>query len=127
VFVPGKPFILVLNIKELLHHLCLVWFKLRPDSITDLTFQQKCQECFLVKRVSGRGPEQRVSEKTVLYLQVIIILISYIIITLLNYKLMKTIPAETGNRTLVKSVDRCRANKNVLQNFSSKLSSPILY
>jgi hypothetical protein len=38
---------------------------------------------FLVERVSGRGPEQRESEKTVLYLQIIIILISYIIIKLL--------------------------------------------
>ncbi len=35
---------------------------------------------FLVKRVPGRGPEQRESEKTVLYLQIITILISYIII-----------------------------------------------
>ncbi len=40
---------------------------------------------FLVKRVPGWGPEQRESEKTVLYLQIIIILISYIIIKLLNY------------------------------------------
>jgi hypothetical protein len=31
-------------------------------------------------RVPGRGPEQRESEKTVLYPQIIIILISYIII-----------------------------------------------
>jgi hypothetical protein len=36
--------------------------------------------CFFVKRVSGRGTEQRESEKTVLYPQIIIILISYIII-----------------------------------------------
>jgi hypothetical protein len=36
---------------------------------------------FLVKRVPGRGPEQRESGETVLYLLiVIIILISYIII-----------------------------------------------
>ncbi len=34
---------------------------------------------FLVKRVPGRGPEQRESEKTVLYLQITIMLISYII------------------------------------------------
>ncbi len=38
---------------------------------------------FLVKRVPGWGPEQRESEKTVLYPQVIIILISYIVIKLL--------------------------------------------
>jgi hypothetical protein len=37
---------------------------------------------FLVKRVPGQGPEQRESEKTLLYLQ-INILISYIIIKLL--------------------------------------------
>ncbi len=35
---------------------------------------------FLVKRVPGRGPEQRESDKAVLYPQIIIILISYIII-----------------------------------------------
>ncbi len=40
------------------------------------------QNVFLVERVSGWGPEQRESEKTVLYLQIIIILISYIIINL---------------------------------------------
>jgi hypothetical protein len=38
---------------------------------------------FFVKWVPGRGPEQRESVKTVLYLQIIIILISYIIIKLL--------------------------------------------
>jgi formate-dependent nitrite reductase membrane component NrfD len=38
---------------------------------------------FLVKQVPGQGPEQRESEKTVLYLQIIIILISYIIMKLL--------------------------------------------
>ncbi len=38
---------------------------------------------FLVKRVPGWGLEQRESEKTVLYPQIIIILISYIIIKLL--------------------------------------------
>jgi hypothetical protein len=41
---------------------------------------------FLVKRVPGQGPEQRESEKTVLYPQIIIILISYIIINLLINK-----------------------------------------
>ncbi len=35
---------------------------------------------FMVKRVSGQGPEQRESEKAILYLQIIIILISYIIL-----------------------------------------------
>ncbi len=35
---------------------------------------------FLIKQVPGQGPEQRESEKTVLYLQIIIKLISYIII-----------------------------------------------
>jgi hypothetical protein len=45
-------------------------------------FDQNVLFC-LVKRVPGRGPEQRESEKTVLYLQIIIILISYIIIKLL--------------------------------------------
>jgi hypothetical protein len=34
----------------------------------------------LVKQFPGRGPEQRESEKTVLYLQMIVILISYTII-----------------------------------------------
>ncbi len=38
---------------------------------------------FLVKRVPGRGPEQRKFGKTVLYPLIIIILISYIIIKLL--------------------------------------------
>ncbi len=38
---------------------------------------------FLVKRVPGWGPEQRETEKTVLYLQNIIIFISYVIIKLL--------------------------------------------
>jgi hypothetical protein len=41
---------------------------------------------FLVKQVSGQGLEQRESEKTVLYLQIIIMLISYIIIRLLINK-----------------------------------------
>jgi hypothetical protein len=54
---------------------------------------------FLVKRVPGRGLEQRESDKTVLYLQIIIILISYIIIKLLIKRKMRTIPAETGNGT----------------------------
>jgi len=53
---------------------------------------------FLVKQVSGRGPELRESEKTVLYLQ-IIILISYYIL-LLIYQLMRTIQADTRNRIL---------------------------
>jgi hypothetical protein len=34
---------------------------------------------FIIKRVPGRGPEQRQYEKTVLYPQIIKILISYII------------------------------------------------
>ncbi len=38
---------------------------------------------FLVKWVPGQGPEQRESEKTVLYLQIIIILNNYIVIKLL--------------------------------------------
>jgi hypothetical protein len=38
------------------------------------------QHVFLVKWVPGQGPEQRESEKTVLYLQIIIMLISYVII-----------------------------------------------
>jgi hypothetical protein len=50
---------------------------------------------FLVKQVPGQGPEQRESEKTLLYPQIIIILISYIIIKLLT----RTIPAKTGNGT----------------------------
>ncbi len=53
---------------------------------------------FLVQRVPGRGPEQRESGKTVLYLLISIILfISYIIIQLLFE--MRTIPSETGNGT----------------------------
>ncbi len=39
-----------------------------------------CWLFFFVKRVQGQGPEHRESEKTLLYLQIIIILISYIII-----------------------------------------------
>jgi hypothetical protein len=59
-------------------------------------------QCFLVKWVPDRGPEQRESIKTVLYLLIIIIiiiiiLISYIIIQLLIK--MRAIPAETGNGT----------------------------
>ncbi len=38
-----------------------------------------------VMRVPGRGPEHRESEQTVLYPQIIIILISYYYILLLNY------------------------------------------
>ncbi len=59
---------------------------------------EQTQELFLGKRVPGRGPEQRESGKTVLYLlMVIIILISYIIIKLLIKR--KTIPVGTGNGT----------------------------
>jgi hypothetical protein len=53
---------------------------------------------FLVKQVPAKGPEQRESGKTVLYLLIIIImLISYIIIKLLIKS--RAIPAETRNRT----------------------------
>jgi hypothetical protein len=52
---------------------------------------------FLVKRVPGRGLEWRESGKTVLYLLIIILLISFIIIKLL-IKLI-TILAKTGNGT----------------------------
>ncbi len=46
-----------------------------------LYLNQETRFIFLVKRVPGRGPEQRESDKTVLYpLIVVIILISYIII-----------------------------------------------
>jgi hypothetical protein len=41
---------------------------------------------FWFERVMDRGPEQRESNKTVLYLQIIKILISYIIIQLLIMK-----------------------------------------
>jgi hypothetical protein len=57
----------------------------------------------LVKKVPDRGLEQRESGKTVLYLPVIIILISYIIIKLLIKK--GTIPAKTGKGTPVMSVE----------------------
>jgi hypothetical protein len=52
-----------------------------------------------VKRVPGRGPEQRESGKTVLHplVIIIIILISYIIILLIK---RRTVPAETGDGTL---------------------------
>jgi hypothetical protein len=40
---------------------------------------------FLLKQVPGRGPDQRESGKTVLYLLIIIKLISYIIIYLLIF------------------------------------------
>ncbi len=55
---------------------------------------------FLVKQVPGRGPEQRESGKTVLYLPIIIIiiLIYYYIKLLIK---MRIIPAETGNGTLL--------------------------
>jgi hypothetical protein len=52
---------------------------------------------FFVKWVPGQGPEQRESGNTVLYPLIIIILISYIVIKLLVK--MRTVPAETGNRT----------------------------
>jgi hypothetical protein len=55
--------------------------KVAAASNTD-TCYPKCQ-LFLVKRVPGRGPEQRESEKTVLYQHIIIIFISNIIIKLL--------------------------------------------
>ncbi len=42
------------------------------DRVADVALKR----FFLVKQVPGRGPEQRESEKTVLYLQIIIILIS---------------------------------------------------
>ncbi len=69
-----------------------------PAETGNGTFSGQC--FFLVKWVPGRGPEQRESIKTVLYLLIIIIiiiLISYIIIKLLIK--MRTIPAETGNGT----------------------------
>jgi hypothetical protein len=66
--------------------------------------QLKIKETFfLVKRVPGRGQEQRELGKTLLYLLiVIIILISYIIIKLLIKR--RIIPAETRNGTLRKFV-----------------------
>ncbi len=58
---------------------------------------------FLVKRVPGWGPEQRESEKTVLYPQIIILLMNYINIyyymLVLNYQFRRTIPAKTRNGT----------------------------
>ncbi len=57
---------------------------------------------FLVKRVPGRGPEQRESETTVLYLQIIIISISYIIIKLL---INENHPSQKRKRNSFKSVD----------------------
>jgi hypothetical protein len=61
---------------------------------------------FLVKRVPGWGPEQRESEKTVLYPQIIILLISYIIISyiiieLLNYYLTRTIQLKPETELLI--------------------------
>ncbi len=50
---------------------------------------------FLVKRVPDQGAEQRESEKTVLYPQIIIILISYIIIKLL---IMENHPSQNQKR-----------------------------
>jgi len=50
-------------------------------------------------RVSGQGLEWRESGKAVLYLQIIIIFISYIIIKLLIKRKTRTIPAETGTQT----------------------------
>ncbi len=52
---------------------------------------------FLEKQVPGWGPEQRESGRTVLYLLIIIILISYIIIKLLIKR--RTIPTKTKNGT----------------------------
>ncbi len=52
-----------------------------------------------VMQVPGQGLEWRESGETVLYLQIIIILISYIIIELLIKREIRTILAETGNGT----------------------------
>jgi hypothetical protein len=60
---------------------------------------------FLVKQVPGQGPEQREFGKTVIYPLIIITLINYIIIyyyqTIELLIKMRTIPAETGNGTLI--------------------------
>ncbi len=59
---------------------------------------------FLVKRVPGRGPEQRESEKTVLYLRIITILVSYIIIyyhLIINYREPYQPKLETGLQLLM--------------------------
>jgi len=57
---------------------------------------------FLFKWVLDRGPEQRESKLTVLCLLIIIMLISYIIMYYIIIKLLgRTIPAETGNGTLL--------------------------
>jgi hypothetical protein len=53
---------------------------------------------FFLMRVPGQGPERRESGKTVLYLQIIIILISYIIKLLIKRK-TRTILAKTRNGT----------------------------
>ncbi len=45
-----------------------------------VSFKKQLSFSFLVKQVPGQAQEQRESEKTALYLQIIIILISYIII-----------------------------------------------
>jgi hypothetical protein len=70
---------------------------------------------FFIRRVPGQGPEQRQSNKTVLYLLIVIImLIIYSIIKLLIKR--RTIPAETRNKTLSsvicvdKSVLKCACN-----------------
>jgi hypothetical protein len=52
-----------------------------------------------VKQVPFRGLERRESGKTILYPHITIILISRILIKLLIKRKMRTIPAETGNRT----------------------------
>ncbi len=64
---------------------------------------------FFVTRVTGRGPEQRESEKTVLYLQIIIILISYIIIKLL---INENHPSQKRKQSSFKSVDVFWTNVN---------------
>ncbi len=53
-----------------------------------LVFPVQTYRIFLVKQVPGQGPEQRESKKTILYPQIIIILISYVIMhyyQIINY------------------------------------------
>jgi hypothetical protein len=63
----------------------IIELTLPTNLVKEVGIEDRKQLFFLAKRVPGQGPEQRESEKTVLYPQIIVILISYYYILLLNY------------------------------------------
>jgi hypothetical protein len=58
----------------------VIYIPLMRHSVNNMNWEFDIKIFFLVKRVPDWGPELRESEKTVLYPQIIILLISYIII-----------------------------------------------